>query len=429
MMKSGINKLLICIVLLPGPVFAEPIPEIDCLIEPNMTIELSSPVSGVIDTIVVDRSDFVTQGQILATLKSDVEKVQVITSKENLKLGIIEQQRAAELYKDHVITLSEKEKSDHEMKLFQLDVKQAEANLERHIIRSPIDAVIADRYLMPGEFIQEKPILKLAQLNPLRIEVVSSVNNFGRIKTGMHAQVSTEFGDFENLVGEVVLVDKVIDAASGTFGVRLELPNHDNSVPGGIKCKVRFFTAKEEARYKKLRPHVEAKENDVASAQVEILNCNTIGPFIRKDHLESLMASLVNDIQSYDVREETKLHVSYLVTTEQLESVQAAKQLEAKMKQAGAKDIAILHRSSGVRIALGLFSAEKGAQKRQLKIKKMGYASQVVPQNMAKKSYWANVISNKPAISFKKLVMTSVNNDVDKLKFQVCDNDVIASEK
>jgi hypothetical protein len=49
----------------------------------------------------------------------------------------------------------------------------------------------------------------------------------------MHAQVKTEFGSFENLVAEVVVVDKVIDAASGTFGIRLELENRDNRVPGG----------------------------------------------------------------------------------------------------------------------------------------------------------------------------------------------------
>ncbi len=39
---------------------------------------------------------------------------------------------------------------------------------------------------------------------------------------------------------EVGVVDKVVDAASGTFGVRLELPNPDTSLPAGLKCRVRF---------------------------------------------------------------------------------------------------------------------------------------------------------------------------------------------
>jgi multidrug efflux pump subunit AcrA (membrane-fusion protein) len=38
----------------------------------------------------------------------------------------------------------------------------------------------------------------------------------------------------------VVVVDKVVDAASGTLGVRLELPNPDNKIPAGIKCRVTF---------------------------------------------------------------------------------------------------------------------------------------------------------------------------------------------
>jgi len=38
----------------------------------------------------------------------------------------------------------------------------------------------------------------------------------------------------------VTVVDRVLDAASGTFGVRLTLPNPDLQLPAGIRCKVRF---------------------------------------------------------------------------------------------------------------------------------------------------------------------------------------------
>jgi hypothetical protein len=38
----------------------------------------------------------------------------------------------------------------------------------------------------------------------------------------------------------VSVVDRVIDAASGTFGVRLELPNPNYELPAGLRCRVRF---------------------------------------------------------------------------------------------------------------------------------------------------------------------------------------------
>jgi hypothetical protein len=39
----------------------------------------------------------------------------------------------------------------------------------------------------------------------------------------------------------VVIVDEVIDAASGTFGVRIELPNPSSLISSGLNCQVRFL--------------------------------------------------------------------------------------------------------------------------------------------------------------------------------------------
>ena len=39
-------------------------------------------------------------------------------------------------------------------------------------------------------------------------------------------------------MARVTLVDKVIDAASNTFRVRLSLPNPGNKLPAGARCRV-----------------------------------------------------------------------------------------------------------------------------------------------------------------------------------------------
>jgi len=38
----------------------------------------------------------------------------------------------------------------------------------------------------------------------------------------------------------VVVVDRVIDAASSTFRVRLQIPNKGYSLPSGLRCQVDF---------------------------------------------------------------------------------------------------------------------------------------------------------------------------------------------
>ena len=39
---------------------------------------------------------------------------------------------------------------------------------------------------------------------------------------------------------DVIVVDRVFDAASGTFRVRADLPNPDLALPGGLRCQVQF---------------------------------------------------------------------------------------------------------------------------------------------------------------------------------------------
>ena len=41
-------------------------------------------------------------------------------------------------------------------------------------------------------------------------------------------------------MAEVDVVDRLLDTRSGTFGVRLKLPNPDLAIPGGQKCRLRF---------------------------------------------------------------------------------------------------------------------------------------------------------------------------------------------
>ena len=56
----------------------------------------------------------------------------------------------------------------------------------------------------------------------------------------MRAEVRLESQESRKYSAYVIIVDRVIDAASGTFGVRLELPNPDYRVPAGLMCKVVF---------------------------------------------------------------------------------------------------------------------------------------------------------------------------------------------
>jgi biotin carboxyl carrier protein len=373
------------------------------MIEPNLMVEISSPVEGVLETLAVDRSDEVKKGEVIATLKSDVEQLNVRISKERLKLSRAEYGRSIDLYRKKVITVTEKDKLHNEKRLYELDLENAEANLDLRRIKSPIDGVVVKRFFAEGEFVESEPIIKIAQLDPLKIEVISLVSNYGKIIKGMRAKIVPEFGDYPELIAEVVVVDKVIDAASGTFGVRLELANKDHSIPSGLKCKVHFLP---DMISKEIIESLDDSLLETAvnnqgmlleeTSQNDELICTSVGPSKEQKELEQLIDELGQDIKQTEFRTRSETKTSYLIVSDEFATSQAAEAGMKEMKAAGVKDIAIMKKDRKNRIALGVYRQKISAEKRVNDLKAKGYNVQMKPRHREIQTYWADMLY-KPA--------------------------------
>lgn len=242
-------------------------PEFDCLIEPFVQVNVGSPIKGVLLSLHIEKNDTVKKGQILAKLESTVEKANVNLARARSKLdGEIktslvtlamvtkQQTRINNLFEKKAVSSQEKEEADMEKKLAdlqltrmkkkktlaRLELQRAIANLERRTVRSPLSGIVVERYISPGEFVKELPILKIAKIHPLKIEAVIPASMFGKITMGMKAEVIPEFPRNTVLHGQVSAVDRIIDASSGTFRVNVLLPNKDHAIPGGLRCSITF---------------------------------------------------------------------------------------------------------------------------------------------------------------------------------------------
>jgi RND family efflux transporter MFP subunit len=127
-------------------------------------------------------------------------------------------------------------------RLAQQELALAQAQLAQRTIRSPLSGVVVEKYLSEGERVEEKALVKVATIDPLKVEVIVPASYFSRIKQGMGAMVKPDGADTESRSAKVIVVDKVIDAASNSFRVRLELPNPNLSLPPGLRCKIEFDT-------------------------------------------------------------------------------------------------------------------------------------------------------------------------------------------
>jgi RND family efflux transporter MFP subunit len=252
----------------PGPDPPADADAYDCIIEPSERVEISSPVEGLIRRIAVERSDLVETGQTVVELESDVERAQVKLARARAQMvGSVRAREAAvalqqrredrvgRLYASNALSLDlrdqveteaeiarrELEEARDARRLASLEVEQAMAVLSRREIRSPVAGVVVDRLMSPGEVVDHETILVVAQVDPLRVEVILPAALFGTVTPGARAAVEPELPGDRVYVASVDVVDRVIDAASGTFGVWLELPNPEYEIPGGLNCRVRFL--------------------------------------------------------------------------------------------------------------------------------------------------------------------------------------------
>lgn len=229
----------------PGPALGAVKPKpvsdgLQCLLEPRLIADVGSPVEGTLSQVLIERGDNVRAGQIVARLNANVEAATLDLKRAQLEYGQRKVQRNDELFKKSLISASDKDELETQTRLAELEVKHQQQVLALRTISSPINGVVIERFLAPGNHISQEKIARIAQIDPLNVETIVPVAMFGAIKPGSVAEVKLEPLFPGSYKARVTVVDRVVDAASGTFRVRLELSNPGNRIPSGIKCAVRF---------------------------------------------------------------------------------------------------------------------------------------------------------------------------------------------
>ena len=257
--------------LLAPPAYAAPV---GCLITPARIADVGTQAAGVIERIAVDRGDPVRKGQVLVTLRADGERAslaaaqvradaEAVVSGAQASANLARQkfERAEDLHRQQFISAQalEQARAEHavaaqtlqqaidQRSVYRSEVQQARAMLGLRTLTSPISGIVVDRMAHPGERIELQAVLRVADVSELRVEVVVPASQFGSIRESTPARVQPEVPGLAARQAVVTQVDRVIDAASNTFRVRLSLPNEDGGVPAGARCKVEFGPAKTDA--------------------------------------------------------------------------------------------------------------------------------------------------------------------------------------
>jgi RND family efflux transporter MFP subunit len=235
-----------------------------CLIEPDRVADVGTQVIGLVERLAVERGDAVSAGQALVMLRAEVERASagaagtrarldadVLAAQANLELAEQKMNRAQALQVQSFVSEQAVEQARAELELARQRLAQsrsqqrvwadeqrvAEAQLALRTVRSPFDGVVVERFVNLGERVEEKPLMRVAVIDPLRVELMVPTAQYGAVAVGDRITIRPELPGVAPVTATVRHIDRVLDAASNSFRVRLTLPNPQNRLPAGLRCK------------------------------------------------------------------------------------------------------------------------------------------------------------------------------------------------
>ena len=236
-------------------------PEIEGFTEPYADIELAASEMGILARVDVKEGDLVQTGQLLASLDDTVLQaaLKVAHASRNAR-GTLESATAdLETRKVELEKLEELRSRNHasqqevdrvagevrmaaarvqavreELEIKSLEYERIRAQLNRRQIRSTIDGVVTDIFRAKGEFVSpsQPNVARVVQLDPLRIVYSVPIDRRSEITTGQSVALSIGAAG-QPAAATVEFVSPTADASSGTFRVKVQLPNPESQWQAG----------------------------------------------------------------------------------------------------------------------------------------------------------------------------------------------------
>lgn len=191
-----------------------------------------SQTAGRIRKLNVEIGDFVSAGQILA----EMDRVQLDQAALKLKNDETELQRVKALYEEGAVSQSDFESLEL---AYNVAKSSYENLLENTILRAPVSGVVSARNYDKGDmYTMSSPIYTVQQITPVKLLVAVSETDYTKIKKGDKVSLAVDALPGKNFSGKVVRLYPVIDPASHTFNVEIQVANSDRQLRPGMYARV-----------------------------------------------------------------------------------------------------------------------------------------------------------------------------------------------
>lgn len=233
-----------------------------------LVAEVRPQVNGIIDRRLFTEGGLVKAGQPLYQLSDAVYRADHLSAqaaldraKAALSTAELNARRSTELAEHEVVSPQDHERAVAALRQAEADVKAAQAALERASVMlgyarivSPISGRIGRSSVTQGALVtanQPQALTLVQQLDPVYVDLTQSSGELlrlrkevaaGRLETADGTPVTLLLEDGSRYAhdGKLTFSDVSVDPSTGTFGLRVLVPNPDNVLLPGMYVRARI---------------------------------------------------------------------------------------------------------------------------------------------------------------------------------------------
>jgi membrane fusion protein (multidrug efflux system) len=205
--------------------------------------DLSLEVAGVVDAIMFNSGDDVTEGAPLLKLRAEDDIARLESLKATAELSAITYERDQKQFRIQAVSQATIDADAANLKNAKAQVAQQQAILDKKTLKAPFTGHLGIRSVDLGQFVNAgTAIVTLQALDPIYMDFFVPQQAIAQIKIGETVSIKIDAFADRTFAGEISAINPRVDASSRNVQVRATLKNADRKLLPGMYATVQIPT-------------------------------------------------------------------------------------------------------------------------------------------------------------------------------------------
>ncbi len=207
---------------------------------PLRDVQIIARLDGEVVGVYFEEGRRVAAGTRLAQLDDRERRATLEVRKAEVARAESAWQRARRLYEQKLIAEEQFIAARSDWQIAEAQRERADIEWERCAVRTPIAGVIELRRVQMGQMVKQGDLLfRIGDPDTLRAELLLPESRLGTVRAGQRVRILPAAGSPPRMAS-VTRVNPLVDSASGTFRVVIDIDNRSGGLHGGVSARVVF---------------------------------------------------------------------------------------------------------------------------------------------------------------------------------------------